>query len=63
MQSIKEKVSKDISLKKYSDLINRIVKIEYRSMGAQYLVDYEELMNIGYQTVDMLSSNKDFAVS
>lgn len=61
MQSIKEKVSKDISLKKYSDLINRIVKIEYRSMGAQYLIDYEELINIGYQTVDMLSSNKEFA--
>lgn len=62
MQNIKEKVVKDINLKKYSDLINRIVKIEYKTIGAQYLIDYEELVNIGYQTVNQLSNNKDFAL-
>ena len=61
MQSIKEKVAQNISLKKYSDLINRIVKIEYRTIGAQYLIDYDELVNIGYQTVNLLSSNADFS--
>lgn len=58
MQSIKEKISLNISLKKYSDLINRIVKIEYKSLGASYLIDYDELINIGYQTINILSSNK-----
>ena len=61
MQNIKEKVAQNISLKKYSDLINRIVKIEYRTIGAQYLIDYDELVNIGYQTVNLLSSNDDFS--
>jgi len=60
MQNIKEKIEKNISLKKYSDLINRIVKIEYKTIGAQYLIDYEELVNIGYQTVNLLSMNHDF---
>ena len=32
MQSIKEKISKDIYLKKYSDLINKIAKVEYHSI-------------------------------
>lgn len=61
MQNIKEKVTQNINLKKYSDLINRIVKIEYRTIGAQYLIDYEELVNIGFQTVNLLSSSADFA--
>ena len=61
MQNIKEKVAQNISLKKYSDLINRIVKIEYRTIGAQYLIDYDELVNIGYQTINLLSSNAEFS--
>ena len=60
MENVKEKVVQNINLKKYSDLINRIVKIEYRTIGAQYLIDYEELVNIGYQTVNLLSSSTGF---
>ena len=61
MQNLKEKISLNINLKKYSDLINRIVKIEYKSLGANYLIDYDELINIGYQTVNLLSGSKDSA--
>ena len=60
MLKVKEKIEKNINLKKYSDLINKIVKIEYRTIGAQYLIDYDELINIGYQTVNLLSQNSDF---
>ena len=61
MQNLKDKVVQNINLKKYSDLINKIVKIEYRTIGAQYLIDYEELVNIGFQTVNLLFSNAEFA--
>ena len=61
MLNVKEKVVQNINLKKYSDLINKIVKIEYRTLGAQYLIDYDELVNIGYQTVNLLSLNADFS--
>ena len=60
MQSIKEKVLKDISLRRYSDLINKIAKVEYRSMGTQHLVEFDELINIGFQTINLLCSQKDF---
>jgi len=60
MQNIKEKVLKDVHLKKYSDLINKIAKVEYRSMGTQYLIEFEELINIGFQTINVLCAQDDF---
>ena len=51
MQNIKEKVIKDVHLRKYSDLINKIAKVEYRSMGTQHLVEFDELINIGFQII------------
>ena len=60
MQNIKEKVLKDINLRQYTDLINKIAKVEYRSMGVQYLIEYEELVNIGFQTINILCSQSDF---
>lgn len=60
MQSLKEKVLVDANLRKYSDLINKIAKVEYRSMGAQYLIEFDELVNIGFQTINILCSQKDF---
>ena len=56
MQSIKEKVEQNIYLKKYSELINKIAKVEYKNMGMQHLVEFDELVNIGLQTVSLLSS-------
>ena len=60
MQSIKEKVEKDINLRQYSDLINKIAKVEYKSMGNQHLIEFDELINIGLQTINILCSQKDF---
>ncbi len=58
MNSQKEKIEKDIILRQYLDLINRISKAEYRSMGVQHLIEYGELVNIGIQTVDILIGNE-----
>ena len=55
----KEKVLKDLSLRQYSDLINKIAKVEYRSIASQYLVEFDELVNIGFQTVDILYKDQD----
>lgn len=60
MLNTKEKVLKDVYLKQYSDLINKIAKVEYRSMGTQYLIEFEELINIGFQTINILCNQKDF---
>ncbi|MBQ7286516.1 MAG: sigma-70 family RNA polymerase sigma factor [Candidatus Gastranaerophilales bacterium] len=61
MQNIKQKVQKDVNLRQYSDLINKIAKVEYRSMGTQYLIEFDELINIGLQTINVLCEQKDFA--
>jgi len=60
MLNTKEKVKKDVSLKQYSDLINKIAKVEYRAMGTQYLIEFDELINIGFQTINLLCEQNDF---
>jgi len=60
MQSTKEKVLIDANLRRYSDLINKIAKVEYRSIASQHLIEFDELINIGLQTIDMLCKEKDF---
>ena len=60
MQNVKEKVLKDVTLRQYSDLINKIAKVEYRSMGTQHLIDFEELINIGFQTINILCASEEF---
>jgi len=54
MMSFKTTIEKNIRLRQYLDLINKIVKVEYKSMGASHLVEFDELINIGIQTVDIL---------
>ena len=61
MLSLKEKVQKDAHLRQYSELINKIAKVEYRTMGTQYLIEFDELINIGFQTINTLCNQKDFA--
>ena len=61
MQNIKQKVIKDAHLRQYSDLINKIAKVEYRSMGTQHLVEFDELINIGFQTINILCEQNDFS--
>lgn len=58
MQTIKEQVKKDINLRKYSDLINKIAKVEYKTLNVQHLVEFEELVNIGFQTINILCGEK-----
>ena len=60
MQNLKEKVEKDIILRRYSDLVNKIAKVEYRTMGNQHLIEFDELINIGLQTINALISQDDF---
>lgn len=60
MENLREKIEKDAKLRKYLDLISKIVKVEYKSISAQHLIEFDELVNIGIQTVDILcSENKD----
>lgn len=56
----KEKVLKDVSLRQYTDLINKIAKVEYRTIASQYLIEFDELVNIGFQTIDILLKDQDF---
>ncbi len=60
MQNIKEKVEKNINLKRYSNLINKIAKVEYKAMGSQHLIEFDELINIGFQTINILLLHNDF---
>ncbi|MBE7706685.1 MAG: sigma-70 family RNA polymerase sigma factor [Cyanobacteria bacterium SIG30] len=57
MNNYKQKIEKDVQLRKYLDLINKIAKAEYKILNAQHLIEYGELVNIGIQTVDILIDN------
>ncbi len=60
MQNLKEKVEKNINLRRYSDLISKIAKVEYKTMANQHLIEFDELVNIGFQTINILLDNADF---
>ena len=60
MQNIKEQVQRNVNLRHYKDLINKIAKVEYKSMGTQYLIEFDELVSIGLQTVNVLCEHKNF---
>lgn len=57
MENLREKIEKNVKLRQYLDLINKIVKVEYKSIAAQHLIEFDELVNIGIQTVDILCDN------
>lgn len=59
MEKFKSDILKNAKLRSYLDLINKIAKSEYRSINAAHLIEFDELVNIGIQTVDILTSNKE----
>ena len=58
MENLKSKIEKNARLRGYLDLINKIAKVEYKSISSQHLIEFDELVNIGIQTVDILCSGK-----
>lgn len=54
MENTREKIEHNVRLRQYLGLINKIAKVEYKSMAAQHLIEFDELINIGIQTVDVL---------
>ena len=62
MENLRHKIEKNAKLRGYLDLINKIAKVEYKSISSQHLIEFDELVNIGIQTVDILcSEDKDEA--
>lgn len=59
MENTREKIEHNAKLRQYLGLINKIAKVEYKSMPAQHLIEFDELVNIGIQTIDILFLNKD----
>ncbi len=59
MGNVKEKIERDVRLRQYLGLINKIAKVEYKSISAQHLVEFDELVNIGIQTIDILFSDNN----
>lgn len=59
MENTREKIEHNVKLRQYLGLINKIAKVEYRTMAAQHLIEYDELVNIGIQTIDILFLNKE----
>lgn len=59
MENTREKIEHNAKLRQYLGLINKIAKVEYKSISAQHLIEFDELINIGIQTVDVLFLNKD----
>lgn len=57
MENLRHKIEKNAKLRNYLDLINKIAKVEYKSISSQHLIEFDELVNIGIQTVDILCSD------
>lgn len=49
------KGKKKFNIKDYLGIIETISKIEYRNISCNYLIEYNELVNIGIQVVDHLN--------
>lgn len=54
MNTFKSKIEKDVQLRQYLDLINKVAKSEYKNINAQHLIELGEIVNIGIQTVNVL---------
>ena len=59
MENTREKIEHNVKLRQYLGLINKIAKVEYKSMAAQHLIEFDELVNIGIQTIDVLFLNRN----
>ena len=59
MENTREKIEHNVKLRQYLGVINKIAKVEYKSMAAQHLIEFDELVNIGIQTIDVLFLNRD----
>ncbi len=57
MENLRQKIEKNAKLRNYLELINKIAKVEYKSISSQHLIEFDELVNIGIQTVDVLCSD------
>ena len=42
MENIKHKIEKNAKLRSYLDLINKIAKVEYKSVSSQHLIEFDE---------------------
>ena len=59
MENTREKIEHNVKLRQYLGLINKIAKVEYKSMAAEHLIEFDELVNIGIQTIDVLFLNRN----
>lgn len=58
MEKLRADIKKNARLRSYLELINKIAKSEYRTINSAHLMEFDELVNIGIQTVDVLTSEK-----
>lgn len=58
MEKLRADIKKNARLRGYLELINKIAKSEYRTINSAHLMEFDELVNIGIQTVDVLTSEK-----
>lgn len=58
MKNSKQDIEKNARLRSYLALINKIAKVEYKTISTQHIIELDELVNIGIQTVDVLCDGK-----
>ena len=59
MNNLKEDIKQNARLRSYLELVNKIAKVEYKSLNSAHLIEFEELVNIGIHTVDTLTTGKN----
>lgn len=61
MDSIHVIEKNQFNIKDYLGLIRTIAKVEYSNISCHYLIEYDELVNIGIQVVDYLNKTSDIS--
>ena len=59
MNNLREDIKQNARLRSYLELVNKIAKVEYKSLNSAHLIEFEELVNIGIHTVDTLTAGKN----
>lgn len=59
MDSIHVKEKKKFNIKDYISLIETISKVEYKNIASNYLIEYNEIVNIGIQVVHYLNKKNN----
>lgn len=57
MNRTRQDIQRNAKLRSYLELVNKIAKVEYKTLSSAHLIEFEELINIGIHVVNNLTQS------